>query len=148
MNKVAVVKSLATIAFLLAFLIVLPGARADEANQATKVTFDQPVQVPGRVLPAGTYWFILPENLTQHYLVRIFSSDRTMLYAALFTIKAKRPEPTDHTAFTFAERGSAQPEAILTWFYPGDTTGHEFLYPKPLQKELAKDKQDTIVAGK
>jgi Protein of unknown function (DUF2911) len=148
MNKVAVVKSFATIALLLAFSIVLPGARADKANQATKVTFDQPVQIPGRVLPAGTYWFILPQDVTQHYLVRIFSSDRTMLYATVFTINAERPEPTDHTAFTFTERGSAQPQAIVTWFYPGDTTGHEFLYPKQLQKELAKDKQDTIVAGK
>jgi hypothetical protein len=148
MNKVAVVKSFATIALLLAFSIVLPGARADEANQATKVTFDQPVQIPGRVLPAGTYWFILPQDVTQHYLVRIFSSDRTMLYATLFTINAERPKPTDHTGFTFAERGSAQPQAIATWFYPGDSTGHEFLYPKQLQKELAKDKRDTIVAGK
>ncbi len=46
MSKVGVVRSLATIASLLAFLIVLPAARADEANQATKVRFDQPVQIP------------------------------------------------------------------------------------------------------
>jgi hypothetical protein len=30
---------------LLAFLLVLPAARADEKNQATKVTFDQAVQL-------------------------------------------------------------------------------------------------------
>ena len=148
MNKVAAVRSFATIALLLAFSIVLPGARADQANQAIKVTFDQPVQIPGRVLPAGTYWFILPQDVTQHYLVRIFSSDRTMLYATLFTTNAERSEPTDHTAFTFAGRGAVQPEALLTWFYPGDTTGHEFVYPKQVSKELAKDKQDTIAAGK
>ena len=147
MNKAGVVRSLATIALLLAFLIVLPAARADETNQATKVRFDQPVQIPGRVLPAGTYWFILPEEVSQHHLVRIFSSDRTTLYATLSTISAERPRPADHLAFTFAERGSAQPQAIVTWFYPGDTTGHEFLYPKQLQKELAKDKHDTITAG-
>jgi len=147
MNKVAVVKSFATIGLLLAFLIVLPAARADEANQATKVTFDQPVQIPGRVLPAGTYWFILPEDVTEHYLVRIFNSDRTTLYATLFTISGERLQATGHTTFRFAHRGPAQPQAIVTWFYPGDTTGHEFLYPKQLQKELAKDKQDTIMAG-
>jgi Protein of unknown function (DUF2911) len=148
MNEVAVVKSFATVALLLAFLIVLPGARADEANQATEVTFDQPVQIPGRVLPAGTYWFILPRDVTQHYVVRIFSSDRTMLYATLFTIDAERPEPSDHTAFTFAERGGVHPEALLTWFYPGDTTGHEFVFPKQVWEELAKGKQDTVMAGK
>ena len=46
MSKVGVVRSLATIALLLAFLIVLPAAPADETNQATKVRFDQPVQIP------------------------------------------------------------------------------------------------------
>jgi hypothetical protein len=147
MNKVGVLKSFATIALLLAFLIALPAARADEANQATKVTFDQPVQIPGRVLPAGTYWFILPQDVTQHYLVRIFNSDRTTLYATLFAINAERLQSTGHTTFIFAHPGSAQPQAIMTWFYPGDTTGHEFLYPKQLQKELAKDKQDTTMAG-
>ena len=46
MNKVGVVRSFATIALLLAFLIVLPAARANEADQATQVRFDQPVQIP------------------------------------------------------------------------------------------------------
>jgi hypothetical protein len=147
MNKVAIIKNFATLAFLLAFLIVLPAAHADKANQATKVTFNQPVQIPGRVLPAGTYWFVLPDAITQHNQVRIFSSDRTTLYATVFTIDAERKQPTDHTTFTFAVRGSARPQAIVTWFYPGDTTGHEFLYPKQVWKELAKDKQDTVVAG-
>jgi hypothetical protein len=50
--------------------------------------------------------------------------------------------------FGFAERGSAQPEAIVTWFYPGETSGREFLYPKQVEKELASAKQVTIFAGK
>jgi hypothetical protein len=148
MRKATVLRSFITIAFLLAFLIVLPAAHADESNQAIKVTFDRPVQIPGRVLPAGTYWFVLPDDINEHHLVSIFSADRTMLYATLFTIDAERPQPTSNTAFTFAERGSSQHQAIVTWFYPGRTTGHEFLYPKQVQSELAKDKQFTIVAGK
>ncbi|MGA7919406.1 MAG: hypothetical protein WCA38_07005 [Candidatus Acidiferrales bacterium] len=146
MKRVVVVKNLATIVFLLAFLIFLPVARADESNQATKVTFNQAVQIPGRVLPAGTYWFVLPADITQHNQVRIFGSDRTTLYATIFTIGTDRREPTDNTAFTFAARES-QPQALVAWFYPGEKTGHEFLYPKQLQTELARDKQDTIMAG-
>jgi hypothetical protein len=46
-----------------------------------------------------------------------------------------------------ADRGPAKPQAIMSWFYPGRAEGHEFLYPKQLQKELAKDKQVTIVSG-
>jgi hypothetical protein len=70
------------------------------------------------------------------------------LVATLLTISAERSKPTDNTVFGLAERGSAQPEAIVTWFYPGETVGHEFLYPKQMQQELASGKQLTVVAGK
>jgi len=150
MKRVTTVKIVATIGllFLLAFLIAQPAARADEANQATRVTFSQPVQIPGRVLPAGTYVFVLPENLTEHYIVRVFNADRTELYATLFTISAERPQATGKTVFTFADRGSAGPEAIVTWFYPGDTAGHEFLYPRQVERELASAKLISVTAGK
>ena len=147
MKDVAVVRNFASIALLLAFLILLPAARADQANQATKVTFNQAVQIPGRVLPAGTYWFTLPEDTNEHYQVRIFNADRTMLYATVFTNDAQRVQTTERSAFTFAERAPSQPQAIVTWFYPGSTRGHEFLYPKQVQQELVKDRHDTVVAG-
>jgi hypothetical protein len=70
------------------------------------------------------------------------------LVATLFTISVDRSKATDNTVFGLAERGSAQPEAIVTWFYPGETTGHEFLYPKPIEQELATAKVVTVVAGK
>ncbi len=148
MKRASVVASFVSILFLLAVLIVLPVAHADQGNQETKVTFSQPVQIPGRVLPAGTYVFMLPEEINDHFEVRIFNADRTMLVATLFTINTERSKPTDNTVFGLAERGSAQPEAIVTWFYPGETTGHEFLYPKQVEKELASAKQVTIFAGK
>ena len=148
MKRATIVASFVTILFLLAVLIVLPAAHADQGNQETKVTFSQPVQIPGRVLPAGTYVFVLPNDPDEHFEVRIFNADRTMLYATLFTISAERSTPTDNTVFGLADRGAAQPEAIVTWFYPGETTGHEFLYPKPMQQELASAKQVTVVAGK
>ena len=147
MKEVAVVRKLASVALLFAFLIFLPAAREDQANQATKVTFNQAVQIPGRVLPAGTYWFTLPEDANEHYEVRIFNADRTLLIATVFTNDAQRVQATGGSAFTFAERGSSQAQAIVTWFYPGSTRGHEFLYPKQVQQELAKDKHDTVVAG-
>jgi hypothetical protein len=140
-------KTFTILGLLLTFLIMLPAARADEKNEAIKITFNQPVQVPGRVLPAGTYWFVLPDDITQHHQVRIFDADRKMLYVTLFTIDADRPKPTGRTAVTLAQRGPAEPQAIVSWFYPGNTIGHEFLYPKQVRKELAKDKQNTIVAA-
>jgi hypothetical protein len=146
--KVVVVRIFSTIAFLLAFLMVLPAARADQSNQATKVTFNRPVQIPGgRVLPAGTYWFILPENLNEHDQVRIYNGDQTVLYGTVIMINAERRQTTDKSVFTLAAYDSTQPQALISWFYPGDTAGHEFVYPKRVSKELAKAKQNTVVAG-
>ena len=148
MKRVTIVASFVSILFLLAVLIVLPVAHADQGNQETRVTFSQPVQIPGRVLPAGTYVFVLPEEAYDHFQVRIFNADRSMLMATLLTVSAERSKATGTTEFGLAERGNAQPEAIVTWFYPGETTGHEFVYQKPLRQELASAKQVTVVAGK
>src|SRR5580704_17507793 len=97
-----VVRTISSIAFLLAFLMVLPAARADQSNQATKVTFNRPVQIPGRVLAAGTYWFILPENLTEHDQVRIYNADQTVFYGTVRTSNAERRQTTDKSVFTLA----------------------------------------------
>ena len=148
MKSVVVVRNFVPILFLLAVLVALPAARADQSNQANKVTFSQPVQIPGCVLLAGTYWFELPQDISEHYLVRIYSADRSVLYATLFASNYERATATDRTVFGLAERGSAQPQAIVTWFYPGETTGHRFLYPKQVEKELASVKLVNVMAGK
>ena len=41
----------------LALALSALGANAQVTNQATQVTFQQSVRVPGRVLAPGTYWF-------------------------------------------------------------------------------------------
>ena len=148
MKRATIVASFVTILFVLAGLIVAPAAHADQSNRETKVSFSQPVQIPGRVLPAGTYVFVLPDEAHDHFQVRIFNADRTTLIATLLTVDTERSKPADNTVFGFAERGSGQPEAIVTWFYPGEMSGHEFIYPKQVEKELASAKQVTIFAGK
>jgi len=128
-----------------ACVVLPPLARASQEDQQTKVTFDQPVEIPGRVLPAGSYWFVRDTNDLN--LVRIFSLDWKTVYAAEFTASTERREPADRTTFTFAERESSKPEAMLKWFYPGETIGHEFLYHKQEERELTQDKQQTVMVA-
>jgi hypothetical protein len=45
---------------------------------------------------------------------------------------------TDKTVITFGERAVGDPQAIRSWFYPGDNFGQEFVYPKRRAVELAK----------
>jgi hypothetical protein len=118
-------------------------AHADESDEATIFSFSQPIQIPGQVLPAGTYLFKLA-SADDLNVVQIFNADRTILYATVDTIPTERPEPLDDTVVALAEQGAGQPDVLLKWFYPGRETGNEFLYPKQKEKELARDKQLTI----
>jgi len=139
-------RKLMIVATVLAFLTTLPVARASDQDQATKLTFNKAVQIPGRVLPAGTYWFVLAESNTTPNVVQVFNSDRSTLYATILTVNAERSKSADKTTITFAEKRSMQPENIVTWFYPGYITGHEFVYANSEEKELAQVKQHTVIA--
>ena len=122
-------------------------AHADESDQSTTITFSQPIQIPGQVLPAGAYLFKLEDSNSNQNIVQVFNANGTVLYATLQTIATERQEPTGHTMVALAEQGAGQPDALLKWFYPGRETGNEFVYPKQKEKELAQDKQQTIVAN-
>ena len=136
------------IAFVVAFVLFLEvSAHADMTDQATRITFSQPVQIPGQVLPAGTYWFLLANISEQQDVVQIYNSDRSKLYATLETVPTDREQPTGHTVVKLAQQESSKPDALVAWFYPGETTGHEFLYSKGQEKQLAQDSQQTVVAA-
>jgi hypothetical protein len=132
--------------FVLAGAVLLPMARADEYNQMTKMTFSEAVEIPGQVLPAGTYWFVLISNTPDRNIVRIFSQDWSKLYATVFAISTDRQQPTNRTEIEFAERPHNKPEALLKWYYPGLLTGHEFLYSHRHEKEFARDAKQDVKA--
>jgi hypothetical protein len=130
------------IAFALIFELV---AHADEDNELTRLTFSQPVQVPGQILPVGTYEFVLANSQGNRDIVRIFNAAGTEL-ATIQTIPTERARETDGTSITLAQRPDGQPAALVTWFYPGMNTGHEFIYSKQVETELAQDAKQTLVA--
>src|SRR5438309_1839379 len=86
MNEMKIHKTYIAIGMIIAFALFFElAAHASVADQATQITFSQPVQVPGQVLPAGTYLFKLV-NTDSLDIVQIFNSDRTHLYATLETV--------------------------------------------------------------
>lgn len=130
----------------LAAAVLVPAAGANQANQMTKMTFSQPVEIPGRVLPAGSYWFVVADSLSGRNIVEILSGDRSQLDATLLTVPSYRQEATGHTEIEFAERPHTRPEALMKWYYPGRLTGHEFLYPKKEEQEFAGDRKQDVMA--
>jgi|ERR1700730_12529172 hypothetical protein len=138
-------KTVTILELVFAFLIMLPVIRADEFDQATKFTFNQPVEIPGQVLPAGTYWFTVIGGFDLN-VVQIYNSDRSKVVASVQTNTSEIPMSTGDPVVTLAQRPSEQREALVSWSYPGRTIGHQFIYSKQEQRELAQDKQQTIVA--
>lgn len=117
---------------------LLPNAKADEFNQKTALTFSGPVEVPGEVLPAGTYIFVLASTQADRDVVQVFSKHERHLYATFIAIPDYRLTPKKKAAISFEERAVGAPQAVRAWFCPGENCGHDFVYPKERAVAMAK----------
>jgi hypothetical protein len=100
---------------------------ADEWDKRTILTFSQAVEIPGKVLPAGTYVFQLADSASRH-IVQVLGLDGRIV-ATVLTVPTDRQTGTDDTRVTFEEQRAGDPFPIKKWFYPGDVGGEEFIYP-------------------
>lgn len=133
--------------FVIAFVAFFElAAHADARNESTILTFSAPVQIPGKVLPAGTYVFQDADPEENLNVVQVLSPDRKVVYATLETIPTDRLQPAGDTTVTLAKPEDGNPEMLVKWFYPGTLTGHEFVYSKQQEKEIAHAAKDTFNA--
>src|SRR5271155_399393 len=119
-----------------ALLMVASASRGDEENKKTVFTFQNTVQVPGRMLPAGTYIFKLQSSKSDRHIVQIFNSDETQVLATILTIPNSQLEPAGSTILMYKQTPPDEPPALEAWFFPGDNTGQQFIYPKDKAREL------------
>ncbi len=118
-------------------------------NQDTFFTFSQTVELPGTTLPAGTYLFALADGATNRHVVRVMSQDRKTLHATLLAIpNYTLDKASDEPQVRFMEGPETGPQAVKVWFYPGRTTGHEFLYPRSQAMKLAARTGDSVLTTK
>jgi hypothetical protein len=141
MKKTLVVLALAVFGF-----ICVSGAQADGWNKKTVMTFSQPVEIPGQILPAGTYTIKLVDIASERHVVQFLSADGIHVIATVLAINNWRLRPTGETVVKFAERSGDNPEALKAWFYPGDNFGQEFVYPKQRAIQLAIETKEPIPA--
>lgn len=126
--------------------IVAPGARADEHDKLTYFTFSGPVQIPGHTLPAGTYMFKLADSPSNRHIVQVFNKDGSKLYATILAIPDQRLDPADKPVVMFKETPAGTPSAVRAWFYPGNTIGDEFVYPKEQAMRIAKATHEPVLS--
>jgi len=133
----------------LAALAFPAGVKADEWSKITKVTFSAPFEIPGvgaQILPAGTYVFKLLDSASDRHIVQILNERQDHVFSTILAIPNYRLQTTDKTVMAFKERAAGQPEAIRAWFYPGNRSGQEFVYPKKRALELAKLTNEPVLA--
>jgi hypothetical protein len=123
-----------------------PGVRADEFTKQTYLTFSGPVQLPGVTLAPGTYMFKLADPETGRRAIQVWDKEGTKLYTTLLTIPDQRMKVTDTPVVMFNERPSGEAQAIRSWFYPDESYGFEFIYPKAQATKLAKENHSSVLA--
>jgi hypothetical protein len=121
-------------------------AQAQDFNKRTSITFDQPVTVPGMVLPAGKYTFTALDLLGFRNVVQIWNGDKSKLITTILAISNYRLEPAGETIVEFRERPAGSPQALKAWFYPGHNHGVEFVYPKKEAIQIAQASHEVVPA--
>ena len=126
--------------------MVLP-ASADQWDKKTTVTFSRSIELPGIVLPAGTYVFRLLDDKGNRHIVQVFNAQETHLFTTILALPNYRLTPTSDSVMRFNEAKRDNPETMRAWFYPADNFGQEFVYPKKRAVELAASAHVPVLTG-
>jgi hypothetical protein len=121
---------------------------AQPSDKRTFFTFSRPITLPGVTLPAGKYIFRLADDQTSRKVIQVVSSDGTKPYAMLLTIPQERRDPARDAEVSFMETSSRTPSAVQAWWYPGERTGYEFIYPRKQARELARTTGASVLTTK
>lgn len=128
-----------------------PVVKADDYDKKTIVKIDQPTEAPGIILQPGTYVIKLLNSSSNRHIAEIMNERMDHLYALSFTVAAERVGPLsdkqNKQILTFYEGKNGQPQAMRKWFWPGDTNGQEFLYPKDQAAKIAAITGDKVAEG-
>jgi hypothetical protein len=123
-----------------------PGVRADEYTKQAFLTFSGPVQLPGITLPAGTYQIKLADPESGRRALQVWDKDGNKLFITLLTVPDERMKPSDEPVVVFGERAAGQAQPIRAWFYPNETYGQEFVYPKDQAMKIARATHSSVLA--
>jgi hypothetical protein len=123
-------------------------AQTQPMDDRTEFTFSAPVELPGVTLPPGTYVFRFVDASNQKKVMQVMTKSDQKTYGMFLTINAIRPTPSDDAELRFLETPAGKPAAVKTWWYPGNTIGREFIYPKSQARRLAMATNTTVLTTK
>jgi hypothetical protein len=115
-------------------LLIAAGARISAGGgnspgsierKAMRITFSQPVRLPGVSLGSGTYIFEAPTL----DVVQVLSGDRSRVYFQGFTYAVNRPSSLPRgQVVSLGESAQGVAAPITVWYPSNESTGRQFIY--------------------
>lgn len=139
-------KMAAIAAAALAAACFAPRTYADQWNEKTVVTINGPIEIPGRVLPAGTYVFKLFDSQSDRDILQIYDRNEQHLVTTVMAVPDYRLRTPGHPILHFEERASNAPEALKAFFYPGNNYGLQFVYPHDQAVAIARRTNSNVLS--
>jgi hypothetical protein len=126
MSTLNTAKRASLLALGLALVLFAISAPAD--SRTATVKFDTWVEIPGQVLPGGTYIFVLSDNQGAEHHVQIFDMVTRRLVAVVATDPDQLQQPQEENVRLEQRQGPFRGEAVAEWFRPGARVGERFVY--------------------
>src|SRR3954466_14063404 len=123
-------------------------AQAQPSNKKTYFTFSGPVALPGVTLPAGRYVFRIVDDTTTRKVIQVLSDDEKKPYTMSNTIPDQRRDPVKDATVSFYETPRGAPAAVKSWWYPGESIGYQFIYPRAQAKQIAQNTGKAVLTTK
>ncbi len=127
-------------------LAISPLAAQGPVNhEVTKIKINEPVLVPGKVLPPGEYEISVMSPSTERDIVQFRNLTTNKVEALVIALPDYRTRPTEKTVLDYWETPKDTPPALRAWFYPDEQWGAEFVYPKAMAKKIEETRQNAPV---
>jgi hypothetical protein len=123
-------------------------AQAQPEDKRTYFTFSGPIALPSVTLPAGRYLFRIVDTTTSRKVIQVLSDDQKKPFTMVNTIPDTRRDAPKDATVAFYESARGTPAAVKSWWYPGETIGYQFIYPRGQAKQIAKATGQPVLTTK
>ena len=123
-------------------------AQGQPEDKRTYFTFSGPIALPGVTLPAGRYLFRIVDTTTSRKVIQVLDENQKKPFTMANTIPDQRRDPPKDATVAFYESARGTPAAVKSWWYPGETIGYQFIYPRAQAKQIAKSTGQPVLTTK
>ena len=132
----------------LAATLIPTTAQAQPPDTLTYFTLSAPIALPGATLPAGRYAFRIVDTTTSRKVIQVLSDDEKKPYSMSNTIPDQRRDPVKDATVSFYETPAGTPAAVKSWWYPGESIGYQFIYPRAQARQIAQATHKPVLTTK